>query len=87
VNPEAVEETLRKIFQLTTDVKCELIDRSRANKISYHVRFNIAVSYANVMTLLQTNGAESNLYTYIDTNIYATQFRITQKTTEFLYNP
>jgi hypothetical protein len=72
VSPEAVEETLRKIFQLTPDVKCELIDRSRANKISYHVRFNIAVSYSNVMTLLQTNGAESNLYTYIDTNIYAT---------------
>jgi hypothetical protein len=39
------------------------------------------------MTLLQTNGAESNLYTYIDSNIYATQFRITQRSTEFLYNP
>ena len=43
-SPELVENELREIFKLPEDIPCEVINRSREGKISYHVRFNILAS-------------------------------------------
>jgi hypothetical protein len=72
LSASTVEQSLRKIFQLPETVKCEVIDRSRAEKISYHVRFNVYGSANQITTILGTNGVDSDLFAYLDMNIYKT---------------
>lgn len=49
---EAFERELRNMFRLDDSVKCEVINRCRKDKISYHIRFNICSDKLTIRHLL-----------------------------------
>lgn len=50
-----IEKELRDIFYIPDNVECEIIERSREGKISYHVRFNLNMDYNTIMFCLESS--------------------------------
>ena len=86
ISPQEFEKQIRQQFRIKDEIKCEIIDRSRPDKISYHIRFNANMKESVIHTLIES-GNQFQLFEFMDLNIYATQLRITTHSSDMLFNP
>ena len=70
-NKENIEKVYRKSFKIPDNINCEIIDRTRANKISFHVRFDVNISDVTINTLL-CHLDDNVVLQYLDRQIYKT---------------
>jgi len=84
---ETIEKAFRELMMIPSEIKCEIINRSRPTKLSYHIRFACNSDATTIKHLLISTKVKYVLLPHIDVNIYTNSLRMTQTSSEFLYNP
>ena len=89
--PESVVTALQELYDIK-DVDYEVIIRSRADKISYHIRFDKYVKKSTLLAMLREVQPGTALKHYdvrntIDAAIYNGSLRVSTENPKFMFDP